>query len=305
MDRATIWDKANSCAEAWRARYGTDPAQHAHAIMLVMSVALHETDLGQAWSGSGNWGAIQRRAMTEHERSLARGGITPQPTDAFEQLHGDSSPVTGKYQVWFWAFPAGVATPKGQAGDVAGADKLLEVLLDERHAISAAIDTISPEGLAAMMYGSHYYEGFHDPRALYRRVGQTWVQLQPGETPAPGDEIATGAQLNVEGYAGALEKGFAQIRGALVGWSPGAEPPAVTEPATPAAPSTDPRDRDGVRALQVALNAAGTLPQLAVDGLLGPLTKGALTAFQAGHGLDADGVLGPETLAALRAAAGG
>ncbi|WNI21620.1 peptidoglycan-binding protein [Streptomyces sp. ITFR-16] len=56
-----------------------------------------------------------------------------------------------------------------------------------------------------------------------------------------------------------------------------------------------------VRALQQLLNEQG-YPAGAADGGFGPATEGAVTAFQAAHGLDADGVVGPRTWTALLAA---
>lgn len=60
----------------------------------------------------------------------------------FEELHGDSSPVNGRYQTWFWKFP----------DDVQGANQLLEVLLDRRGTIKARIDTLTTDELARIMY---------------------------------------------------------------------------------------------------------------------------------------------------------
>lgn len=50
--------------------------------------------------------------------------------------------------------------------------------------------------------------------------------------------------------------------------------------------------------MQRLLNEHGA--QLAVDGAFGALTREAVVAFQAGHGLATDGVCGPHTWAALR-----
>lgn len=55
----------------------------------------------------------------------------------------------------------------------------------------------------------------------------------------------------------------------------------------------------GVRAVQAALNRAGSDPQLDIDGDFGPATKAAVVAFQTAHGLDADGVVGEYTWTAL------
>ncbi|MFI5302875.1 MAG: peptidoglycan-binding protein, partial [Polyangiales bacterium] len=52
---------------------------------------------------------------------------------------------------------------------------------------------------------------------------------------------------------------------------------------------------------QGLLNKAGAVPQLAVDGIVGPATTAAIKTFQRAHGLAVDGIIGPQTLAALRA----
>lgn len=63
--------------------------------------------------------------------------------------------------------------------------------------------------------------------------------------------------------------------------------------------------RDGsvgpqVKALQLLLNEQGH-PVGEADGSFGPATAGAVTSFQAAHGLDAGGIVGPATWAALQA----
>lgn len=52
---------------------------------------------------------------------------------------------------------------------------------------------------------------------------------------------------------------------------------------------------------QWRLNKAGASPAIPVDGLNGQATRGAITTFQASHGLFVDGLLGPKTWAALAA----
>ena len=54
-----------------------------------------------------------------------------------------------------------------------------------------------------------------------------------------------------------------------------------------------------VQLLQLALNRAG-FGELALDGLFGPATQRALTAFQTAAGLIADGIAGGQTHRALR-----
>ena len=55
---------------------------------------------------------------------------------------------------------------------------------------------------------------------------------------------------------------------------------------------------NGVRWVQYALNKAGGY-KLAVDGIFGALTLGAVQDFQRTHGLDPDGIVGPKTRAKL------
>jgi peptidoglycan hydrolase-like protein with peptidoglycan-binding domain len=52
--------------------------------------------------------------------------------------------------------------------------------------------------------------------------------------------------------------------------------------------------------VQSALNAAGAMPPLVVDGKVGPKSVAAIKAFQTTHGLSADGIVGPLTTAKLR-----
>ncbi|HEU4538814.1 MAG TPA: hypothetical protein VFS00_32065, partial [Polyangiaceae bacterium] len=189
--------KAGAIVTAWRRRYdGRLPTKH--AALLVCAVAEHETRCGDSWPGEHNWGAIQRRPMSGAERALVRAGKACPPRDAFEALHGDSSPVNGRYQVWFWRFP----------NDVEGANKLLEVLLDKRPSIHRDIDTLRADELARRMYLTRYYEGFHDPRPA------------PGEEVPPGG-LTKGQAANIRDYARGLARAFARFGEGLAAWQPG------------------------------------------------------------------------------------
>lgn len=59
---------------------------------------------------------------------------------------------------------------------------------------------------------------------------------------------------------------------------------------------------DAVCGLQMALNAQGASPSLALDGYFGPATDAAVRSFQQRRGLQVDGVAGPSTWSALTAA---
>lgn len=54
-----------------------------------------------------------------------------------------------------------------------------------------------------------------------------------------------------------------------------------------------------LRELQTALNRAGILPPLTVDGLMGRKTRKAIRAFQATKGLNVDGKISPALMVAL------
>jgi hypothetical protein len=71
--------------------------------------------------------------------------------------------------------------------------------------------------------------------------------------------------------------------------------PAVTLPATVLKPGSS---GDDVKSLQRALTSVGQSPG-AADGVYGPKTEQAITAFQTSAGITADGIYGPKTKAAL------
>jgi hypothetical protein len=176
--------------------YGCNPSKH--AVVAVCSVASLETRCGDSWSFSHNWGAIQVSRTVK---------VDPQ----FAVPHGDSSPITGSYVANFWKFPDGwkIYPPAGLSGDEAGAWKLLQVLLEQRPAIKAVIDTITSYRLAELMYLSGYYEGFHDPRAKL------------GEIIANG--LTAGQRANIRTYAGppyGLTANAAAFEAALKNWDP-------------------------------------------------------------------------------------
>jgi peptidoglycan hydrolase-like protein with peptidoglycan-binding domain len=90
-------------------------------------------------------------------------------------------------------------------------------------------------------------------------------------------------------------------------WRPGVQVPGATVP-LPSIPVVTPHtistmaSSPAIAAVQGKLNQLGQSPPLAVDGINGPLTIGAVKAFQSTHGLTVDGIAGPRTNAALDAA---
>lgn len=257
--------KAQSLLDAYQAKFGFTPSKN--ECLLVMSVALHETALGEAWNRSHNWGAIQRPG--NHTSP-------PTPRDAFEASHGDSSPITGRYSTFFWAFPDGLPCPAagGLSGDAAGAWMLLDVLCIQHPTIRPVLSTGNVWQLAFKMYVCGYYEGIHDPR------------IQPGESRF-ADGMTPGQESNIRDYSTALAQALGQLTAALVNWDPLGPPP-------------DAFDLSTVVGLQNALNALQVVtPALLADGVNGPKTTLAVKAFQAKQGLKIDGVAGPATRTAL------
>lgn len=76
----------------------------------------------------------------------------------------------------------------------------------------------------------------------------------------------------------------------------GPSPQVVPKP-IPIQPSDKPM-RDGIW-LQNSLNRLGASPKLELDGIVGPVTRNAVRAFQLAAGIGVDGLTGPETFAAL------
>lgn len=266
--------KAENVVAAYRARYNAAPTKH--AVAMVCAVAEHETNCGDAWDHSGNWGAVQRRVMTAAEKISARAGIPPLRTDPFEEIHGDSSPINGKYKTWFWCFPPGVIyEPAGLAGDDAGAWMLLGVLLEQRHSIKPVIDTVGAPYLAELMYRSGYYEGFHDPRGV----------------PGP-DGLTAGEKANITDYSHAITGTLGAFTAGLKDWWPDSSSYPNEEPGyTPLfSGAVD------IYGMQCALNVLHAVdPPLKEDGIMGPKTSGAIKAWQAIHALSLTGELNPAT----------
>lgn len=94
-----------------------------------------------------------------------------------------------------------------------------------------------------------------------------------------------------------------QTQSKLAPFLSGGAPPAASSPSVfasalpPVASDAPPLSSAQI---QTALNVAGAMPPLKVDGKLGPASKAAIVAFQRKQGLSADGIAGPMTQAKLR-----
>ncbi len=260
--KARAHAKALILSTVWWHRYNTAPSKH--AIARVMSVAEHETNAGDAWTPPktervGNvtwttrgknkqWGAIQRRSMTKAEAAQFKAGTAPDPVDAYEELHPDSGPKSGRYVVWFYRFQ----------DDYEGAFKLCEVLLDNRPQIKSQIDTISAEELARLMYLSRYYEGVNNP------------DPKPGEVVEKG-QLTAGQLANISDYV----RGTASHAQRYLAWLADFEVPTSKPPHTWAEgfpPGKTPVPGAGYSAEErAAMAAGGAATAIVALGALGAL----------------------------------
>lgn len=268
------YQKAQAYCDAWKKVFDEEPS--VGNVVLGLSVAQHETRCGDIWPGEHNWGAVQKRRLSaEEKKALSEAGVSPAPVNVprardvlrdaglaedHGALHCDSSPTLPKpgwYFVYFWAFP----------NDAEGAVKFVKILAGQRAGCRAVLErTGTEQDLAAAMYSSKYYEGFHDP--------------------STGD----GRAANVSDYASALRRIRHEIFFALESWTPGASPPKDG-----GTPSTG-IDLSTVLGIQRALNLYS--PGIVIeDGIRGPLTEAAIKTFQRKHGLTPDGIVGPLTRA--------
>lgn len=278
------WQKANAYSAAWSKVFSGEVPSH-YNVALGLGVAEHETWCGDAWKGEHNWGAVQLRGLNAQERdTLKSAGLMPTQASLVVArtllavpggaLHIDTSPVAGPYFVWFCAFP----------DDEAGAEKFVQTIAKNRAACHDVLVSVTPStlALAAAMYKSHYYEGFHDPH-------------KPG-----GDDA------NIVDYTTAISPLTNEAYEALVDWEPGKEFPAyvATDPAT--------FDLETITGVQRALNYLATSSDkvISLSGLMDTATKTALMDFQRHHlgpflhPLAADGNPGADTVYALQAALG-
>jgi peptidoglycan hydrolase-like protein with peptidoglycan-binding domain len=270
--------KAGSYERGWKTRFGVEPS--AANTALGLSVAVHESWAGDSSVATHNWGSTQRRLPNAVEKvvlkdiapkvanvaagraALAAAGIVPDRAE----LYVDSNPGAGYYWVLFWAFPT----------DDEGASFFIKVLATDRPSCRNVLEgDANPLALAAAMYRSTYFTGFFKKTSHYERqpTGK-WIEI-PSETTTSW----TGAELNIDRYAGALLKLLPEIKLALSG--------------KPAVRTLRRGDRgEDVKAVQRIVGVP-------VEGIFGPRTESAVMGYQLGNHLTADGIVGPLTRAAM------
>jgi hypothetical protein len=208
-------------------------------------------------------------------------------------IHCDSAPVAGAYFVWFASFPT----------DVEGAAYFIRLLAGATRKKQAASvlqrESGTEQELAAAMYGAKYFTGFHDPKKTY--------------TTKDGRQVS-GAQMNIDAYAGSLRRISPSVRAALSG----AVTPSPDAPVERVALGRGRKNRiEDVREWQTILNrdakpevwtnssyerrewSSSWAWPLKVDGSFGQRTEAATECWQYRRGLVADGVVGPKTRAAI------
>lgn len=135
------------------------PSATLHSTLLLCAIGEGESRCGDAPDLPGNWGAIQKRALTLAEKVVLSQGKFPTPTAPDEQLHGDTSPTAGAYEVWFYKFTR--ALDHGP-DDVTAAKRLVYELEKVRGILDWR--TLEVPDLAARMYDARYYQGFTTDR---------------------------------------------------------------------------------------------------------------------------------------------
>jgi peptidoglycan hydrolase-like protein with peptidoglycan-binding domain len=125
--------------------------------------------------------------------------------------------------------------------------------------------------------------------------------VEPGNEYREGDfVVAVHRSGRIDGEAHRREQNVHLpdlVRRVVLPWLAARRAAAPTDP-PPTWPTGAGEPRDA-RALQAALNRAGASPLLKVDGIIGPLTRAALRAFQGAHGLPVTGEPEEATWAAL------
>lgn len=147
---------AKAEAAAWAFRFRGLAPTKAAVVMLCAHAHGPEHDIGDAQDLPGNWGGVQRRAMTAGEKTRAASGQAVEPSDPFETLHGDSDPARGRYSTWFHRS----LEPDGSPNDVRAACLMLADIMDLRHVTIHDLDALSCAEYAERLYLAGYYRGF-------------------------------------------------------------------------------------------------------------------------------------------------
>lgn len=154
---------------------------------------------------------------------------------------------------------------------------------------------------------------------LYPAVLQSFKFQNTAEVTAQQIDQSPWGTKDVVGVLSNVVGDRASYYSRLVNEGPAAVPTPTVDPTpvavpvepTPAAPvvqgfvfpdvavTTDPAPVEKVKAIQSLLVLSGL--HIAIDGIFGPITEGAVKSFQGSHSLTVDGVVGPETYPALLA----
>lgn len=165
-------------------------------LLFLLCVAEHETHCGDDWKDNSgnplhNWGAVQWRTPTADEKTrIDNGDLKPGDTIPGGVLQQDSSPVSGKYYVWFRTFPS----------DRQGAAFLVGTLYKHNpEARAVAIAGGSSFDFCKRMYLRGYFEGFRKgppaPRPPFTATGAI------NRT----DPLLPSEAANVQDYAGSVD----------------------------------------------------------------------------------------------------
>lgn len=150
-------------------------------------------------------------------------------------------------------------------------------------------------------YEGELFNGF-GPRAHGRHTGYlwSWTSIYDGGkyvVDGKWDPAAQDEQCGMVPMMAALLRLDASL--ALADVMP-AQSPSVVAPPEGLPMGVGGPFGDGTGRLQDMLNRLGAEPPLVVDGSYGRMTRRAVAAFQAAHGLESDGLAGPLTMAALQ-----
>jgi len=200
--------KAEALWAAWKIVF-SGPPPNPNALRLVLAQAEHETHCGDDWDRSGNWGACDLRALSAAEQTDFANGLLkigywlyPDKTYGAEHrpnsvgiIQGDSDPNTGKFRVWFAAFPT----------DTLGAAYML------RAGVGAAARVLDDPTCSSFAYA----------KALYV-VKCYFGGFSPGARPCGHrpDPLNLAEISNINAYSGSMMRVLPSINAALANWTP-------------------------------------------------------------------------------------